>query len=77
VYKRQEQLIVDAFEDYDSIEDVGPEDDPDGDGMTNLREFTWGTDPTDPASRLPLGCAVPLLSACALLAAGLLGHKRR
>ena len=72
-----EQLIVDAFEDYDSIEDVGPEDDPDGDGMTNLREFTWGTDPTDPASRLPLGCAVPLLSACALLAAGLLGHKRR
>jgi hypothetical protein len=70
-----EQLIVDAFEDYDSIEDVGPEDDPDGDGMSNLREFTWGTDPTDPASRLPLGGLVAPLAACALLAAGLLSQR--
>jgi len=28
----------------------GPNDDPDGDGSTNLAEFLAGTDPTNPAS---------------------------
>jgi len=72
-----EQIIVDAFEEYNSMEDVGPQDDPDGDGTSNLREFLLGTDPTDPESRVPLGGAVPLVSACALLAAGLMAQKRR
>jgi hypothetical protein len=28
-----------------------PTDDPDGDGFTNLMEFAWGADPTDPKSK--------------------------
>lgn len=65
-----EQLIVDAYPAYASIWEVGPGDDPDGDGATNLVEFQWGTDPTDPASHVPVGLVVALLGGCALLAAG-------
>jgi hypothetical protein len=65
-----EQLIVDAYPAYASIWDVGPGDDPDGDGTTNLVEFQWGTDPTDPASHVPVGLLVAVLGGCAVLAAG-------
>jgi len=65
-----EQLIVDAYPGYDDISDVGPDDDPDGDGTSNIMEFQWGTDPTDAASRVPLGIMVTVLSVCAILAVG-------
>jgi len=65
-----EQLIVSAYPEYTSVWDVGPDDDPDGDGTTNLVEFQWGTDPTDPASRVPVGLLVTLLAGGALVAAG-------
>jgi autotransporter-associated beta strand protein len=33
---------------------IGPDADPDGDGMTNLEEYQAGTDPTNPTSTIPL-----------------------
>jgi hypothetical protein len=70
-----EQQIVDAFEEYESIDEVGPDDDPDLDGVSNLTEFQWGTDPTDPESRVPLSTLVTLLAAGALLATGLRAQR--
>lgn len=45
-----EQQIIDDDEDDDieTIEDVDPEDDYDGDGFTNIEEYEAHTDPTDP-----------------------------
>jgi|GEM_PF-3296095 len=71
-----EQLIIDAYAEYDSIWDVGPDDDPDGDGSSNLLEFQWGTDPTDPTSRVPVGVLVAALGSFALLMAGLLTLRK-
>ena len=42
-----EQQIVDANPDFNSIDDVDPNDDFDGDGETNAMEYNNGTDPTD------------------------------
>ena len=33
---------------------IGPDADPDGDGMTNLEEYQAGTEPTNPTSTIPL-----------------------
>lgn len=41
---------------------VGPEADPDGDGLTNEQEWLWGTDPSDPASRYVLEQEVGTMS---------------
>ncbi len=51
-----EQRIVDhnPNDAVDSIDDVLPDGDFDGDGQTNLEEFLNGTDPASGASRLPL-----------------------
>jgi hypothetical protein len=72
-----ELLIVAAYPAYSSIEDVGPDDDPDGDGVINLVEFQWGTDPTDPTSHVPLGLVTAMGAASVVLAAGLLGLSKR
>ena len=72
-----ELLIVAAYPAYLSIEDVGPDDDPDGDDVTNLVEFQWGTDPTDPTSHVPLGLVTAMGAASVVLAAGLLGLSKR
>lgn len=72
-----ELLIVAAYPAYSSIEDVGPDDDPDGDYVTNLVEFQWGTDPTDPTSHVPLGLVTAMGAASVVLAAGLLGLSKR
>ena len=34
--------------------DAKPGEDPDGDGIDNLTEFAWGTDPTSPKSHVPI-----------------------
>lgn len=68
-----ERRIVDQLAPlYGGIEDVLPEDDPDGDGLSNLEEFLGGYDPLDPESRnrLPLGPASAALAFAAVLAAG-------
>jgi len=72
-----ELLIVAAYPAYSSIEDVGPDDDPDGDGVSNLVEFQWGTDPTDPTSHVPLGLVTAMGTVSVVLAAGLLVLRKR
>ena len=36
----------------------GRGDDPDGDGVTNFEEFSYGSDPLDPASRRLIASAI-------------------
>ena len=43
-----EDLIVSTYPEYNSIEDVLPEDDADGDGISNIDEINEGSDPTNP-----------------------------
>jgi len=71
-----ELLIVAAYPAYSSIEDVTPDDDPDGDDVTNLVEFEWGTDPTDPTSHVPLGAVVGAVSTGVFLIIGFLVLRR-
>jgi hypothetical protein len=71
-----ELLIVAAYPAYSAIEDVGPDDDPDGDDVTNLVEFQWGTDPTDPTSHVPLGAVVTAVSTGIFLSIGVLVLRR-
>jgi hypothetical protein len=72
-----EQQIVDAYAEYDTIWDVGPYDDPDGDGSDNLEEFQYNTDPTDPASRVPLGLVAVAIMACLMVLIGLVMQTSR
>ena len=72
-----EQQIVDAYAEYDTIWDVGPHDDPDGDGSDNLEEFQYNTDPTDPASRVPVGMVATVIVAGLLIFVGLIARKTR
>jgi hypothetical protein len=55
-----EQQIVDfdAFDAYETLLDVLPDDDFDNDGVSNAVEFEDGTDPTDPASHVPVSGVV-------------------
>ena len=71
-----ELLIVAAYPAYSSIEDVGPDDDPDGDDVTNLVEFQWGTDPTDPTSHVPLGAVGTAVSMGIFLSIGFVVLRR-
>jgi len=68
-----EQQIIDfdAFDAYETLDDVLPDDDFDRDGTSNATEFEWQTDPTDPASYVPLWTLVgtALLVAAALASA--------
>ncbi len=56
--------------------DQGPDDDPDGDGLSNVKEMNDGTDPNDALSRMPV---VGLVGAAALSVAlaGLALRRRR
>jgi hypothetical protein len=45
-----QNLICDEWEDRYFGRGIDPNDDPDGDGMSNLEEFRAGTVPTDPTS---------------------------
>ncbi|NUM55185.1 MAG: exo-alpha-sialidase [Candidatus Hydrogenedentes bacterium] len=66
-----EKLIVnfDESDTFDSIASVLPDDDFDGDGMTNLQEFTNRTDPTSPDAPLPASRAFALALLTLLIAA--------
>lgn len=59
-----EQTIVNAVANdaFESIEEVLPESDFDGDGQNNRDEFMNNTDPTDSASRLPITTLTMLLA---------------
>jgi len=65
-----EQQIIDfdEFDAYETLDDVLPDDDFDGDGTPNATEFEWQTDPTNSASHVPLSTLVgtTLLVAAAL-----------
>lgn len=58
-----ELLIIDhdPFDTISGFEEVSPDDDFDGDGMTNLQEFTYRTSPTSPDAPLPASRALYLL----------------
>ena len=68
-----EQRIIDfdEFDAYETLLDVLPDDDFDGDGVSNSVEFQYGTDPTDPASRVPVsgvvGTVILLIAVVALI----------
>jgi hypothetical protein len=68
----EQQIIDDDPGDaIETLADVLPEDDYDGDGLTNGQEFAYGTDPTAPTPPLPVGPVVLMLltGATALLGA--------
>lgn len=62
-----EQVIIadNPSDDIETVTDVSPGDDYDGDGSTNLSEFDAGTDPTEPSQAVP---AAQVALAAALLA---------
>ena len=64
---------------FDSVffEIDDPTGDPDGDGSNNLEEFQYNTDPTDPASRVPLTMVVTVTIACLLALVGLVPRTTR
>jgi len=68
-----EQGIIDfdEFDAYETLPDVLPDDDFDNDGVSNSVEFLDGTDPTDPASHVPVsgivGTGILLIGVLALL----------
>jgi hypothetical protein len=68
-----EQGIIDfdEFDAYETLPDVLPDDDFDNDGVSNSVEFLDGTDPTDPASHVPVsgfvGTGILLIAALALI----------
>jgi len=73
-----EQLIIDfdPFDAFDSLDDVNPQDDFDGDGVTNIREFQFGTDPTDGTTKLPFrGTVTSLLLMLVFGVAALQGRR--
>jgi hypothetical protein len=64
-------INFDEFDAYRTLDDVLPGDDFDGDGVSNDREFQYGTDPTDPESQVLVstaaGTAVLVAAAFALI----------
>lgn len=68
-----EQGIIDfdGFDAYETLPDVLPDDDFDNDGVSNSVEFEDGTDPTDPASHVPVsgfvGTGILLIAGLALI----------
>ena len=80
-----EQLIVDAAQNdadptndwIQTIDDVEPNGDFDGDSTTNLAEFLFGTDPTDAASALAGPSALWLTLCAALAGVTVLTRRRR
>ncbi len=67
----QEIIDFDEFDGYGTLLDVLPDDDFDGDGVSNFVEFQYRTDPTDPESHVPvsgvLGTVVLLAAVCTLI----------
>ena len=74
---RFEQLIIEhnPGDDIESLTDVAPGDDYDGDGSANRSEFDAGTDPASPGQSVPV--ASGLLTAALFAVAGLVCMMRK
>jgi hypothetical protein len=72
-----EQLIIDfdSFDAFASLDDVNPDDDFDGDEVSNMREFLHGTGPTDGTTTLPVRGTV--ITVLVMLALGVAVLQRR
>ncbi|MCP4640180.1 MAG: hypothetical protein GY851_07100 [bacterium] len=72
-----EQTIIDydGGDGFASFADVTPGDDFDNDGVSNITEFTYRTDPTDGTTQLPVAGAVAL-AALVLVLGGIVVARR-
>jgi hypothetical protein len=73
-----EQLIIDfdPLDAFDSLDDVLPEDDFDGDDVSNYHEFLYDTDPTDGNTVLPVRGSVAALLLILMLGVAALQARR-
>jgi len=77
-----EDRLPDAWENhyFGGIEEFGADDDPDGDGVSNFREYSLGTDPNDEfnPTEVPVGGLESTLATSALLlGAGAFALRRK